>query len=54
MDKEFPNGVTLGVIDDYPEWKHTVLKFVARLLFLRKTNYVILIHTIKTEDEDGR
>jgi len=54
MDKKFPDGVTLGVIDNFPEWKHSVLKFVARLLFLKRTNYVILIHSIKTEDENGR
>jgi hypothetical protein len=52
--KKPPSSLTLGVIDDYPEWKHKVLKFVARLLFLKSTNYVILVHTIKTEDEDGR
>jgi hypothetical protein len=52
--KKPPSPLTLGVIDDYPEWKHKVLKFVARLLFLKSTNYVILVHTIKTEDEDGR
>jgi hypothetical protein len=54
MDKNFPNGVTLGIVDNFPEWKHSVLKFVARLLFLKRTNYVILIHSIKTEDENGR
>ena len=52
--KKPPSGITLGVIDDYPEWKHKVLKFVARLLFLKSTNYVILVHTIETEDKDGR
>jgi hypothetical protein len=52
--RKAPSGITLGVIDDYPEWKHKVLKLVARLLFLKSTNYVILVHTIKTEDEDGR
>lgn len=40
---------------DFPEWKHQVLKFVARLLFLFHVKYVILIHDIKeTKDEDGR
>ena len=51
--KKPPSGITLEVIDDYPEWKHKVFKFVARLLFLKSTQYVILVHTIKTEDENG-
>jgi hypothetical protein len=54
MSKDSLNGLTLGVIDDYPEWKHSVLKFVARMLFLKRTNYVILVHTIETKDDDGR
>jgi hypothetical protein len=52
--KKPPTPMALEVVDDYPEWKHKVLKLVARLLFLKRTNYVILIHTIKTEDENGR
>jgi hypothetical protein len=51
--KKMPSPITLGVIDDYPEWKHKVLKLVARLLFLKRTNYVILVHTIETEDKNG-
>jgi hypothetical protein len=45
--------MVLEVVDDYPEWKHKILKLVARLLFLKRTNYVILINTIKTEDKNG-
>lgn len=52
--KQPPSPLTLGVIDDYPEWKHKVLKFVARLLFLKRTNYVILVHTIETKDDNDR
>ena len=27
-----------------PEWKHKVLKFVAKLLFLRDVSAVIIVH----------
>jgi hypothetical protein len=53
MDEDFPEGVPLGVLN-FPEWKHKILKFVAHLLFLKRTKYVILVHTIKTKDDDGR
>jgi hypothetical protein len=40
---EEANALRLTVVET-SEWKHTVLKWVARLLFLRKANYVIVIH----------
>lgn len=27
-----------------PEWKHRVLKFFAKILFLRDVSYVVIIH----------
>jgi hypothetical protein len=54
MAKKPPSGMTLETLE-FPEWKHSVLKFVARLLFLKRTNYVILIHSLKeTKEENGR
>ncbi len=51
MAKKPPSGLSLETLE-FPEWKHSILKFVARLLFLKRTNYVILIHSY-TEMEDG-
>jgi hypothetical protein len=54
MSNKPPSGITAETLD-FPEWKHSVLKFVARLLFLKRTNYVILIHSFtETEEENGR
>jgi hypothetical protein len=55
MAKKPPSGISLETLD-FPEWKHSILKFVARLLFLKRTNYVILIHsyTEMEDDNDGR
>ena len=54
MAKKPPSGMTLETLE-FPEWKHSVLKFVARLLFLKRTNYVILIHSLKeTKEDNGR
>jgi hypothetical protein len=54
MVKKPPSGLALETLE-FPEWKHSILKFVARLLFLKRTNYVILIHSFtETEEENGR
>jgi hypothetical protein len=55
MAKKPPSGLALETLE-FPEWKHSVLKFVARMLFLKRTNYVILIHsyTEMKDDNDGR
>jgi hypothetical protein len=54
MDKSGINGITAKTLD-FPEWKHSILKFVARLLFLKGANYVILIHSFtETKDDNGR
>jgi hypothetical protein len=55
MAKKPPSGLALKTLE-FPEWKHSILKFVARLLFLKRTNYVILIHsyTEMEDDNDGR
>jgi hypothetical protein len=36
-------GIRLDVLEA-PAWKHSVLKFVARILYSRKANYVLVIH----------
>ena len=55
MAKKPPSGLALETLE-FPEWKHSILKFVARLLFLKRTNYVILInsYTEMEDDNDGR
>jgi hypothetical protein len=37
------NGVRMTALEA-PEWKHSILKFVARILYSRKANYVLVIH----------
>lgn len=41
------DGIVLTVADNYSEWKHTVLKWIARFLFIERVNYVILVSEIK-------
>lgn len=48
------NGIVITVSDNYSEWKHTVLKWIARFLFIERVNYVILVSEIndrKIEDD---
>lgn len=44
------NGITLSVAD-FPNWKHSLIKWFARLLFIRKVKYVIVIHDMEEIDE---
>jgi hypothetical protein len=32
---------------DTPEWKHSILKFVASILYIKNAKYVLVIHNIK-------
>lgn len=45
-----PKAILLTVAETQ-EWKHTVLKWVARLLLIRKANYVIVIQNFKPADK---
>jgi hypothetical protein len=36
-------GISFGVIESTP-WKHTVLRWVATLLYFRKADYVLVLH----------
>lgn len=42
----------LTVVKDYPEWKHTILKWVARLLFIDNVNWVILVNDVKEKHDN--
>lgn len=44
------NGITLSVAD-FPNWKHSLIKWFARLLFIRKVKYVIVIHDMEEINE---
>lgn len=41
-NKDFPSGV-YGTLP-MPEWKHKILKFLAKILFLRDVSAVIIVH----------
>ncbi len=45
----------MTVQEDYPEWKHTLLVWFAKLLFISNVKYVILVSDIqddrKTEND---
>lgn len=44
------NGVVLEVAD-FPNWKHFIMKCVARALFIEKVQHVIIINKLEAVDE---
>lgn len=44
------NGVVLEVVD-FPNWKHFIMKWVARALFIKNVNHVIIIDKLEELNE---
>lgn len=51
MELNEVEGIAFDVVE-HREWKHSVLKFVAKVLYKEKTDYVILLRS--TQDESSK
>ena len=44
------DGIVLEVAD-FPTWKHFIMKWVARILFIENVQHVIIINRFEAADE---
>lgn len=54
MPKKSKKSKTDGIvleIADFPKWKHSIMKWVAQILFIENVQHVIIINKFEAADE---